>query len=546
MCGIIGCVSKGEPVADTLVSSLKRLEYRGYDSAGIAVLEADGFHTVREVGKISNLEKALREVSLSGTSGIGHTRWATHGRPTTENAHPHRDPEGQLTVVHNGIIENYLEIRRGLQAKGAHFSSETDSEVIAHLVAHHYRGDLSEAVRRALGELEGSYAVVVVHRDHPGLLVGARRDSPLVMGLDDDANYLASDVPAILPMTRRVVYLEDGEVAEVRHDGWRVVGLDGVEHPREETTISWSPQQAEKGGYPHYMLKEINEQPNTVSDCLLGRLVEDDSAVVFEGPGLELEPLRAIERVTILACGTSLHAGYVARFYLEHFAKIPVDVDYASEFAYRDPILDPAALVVGISQSGETADTRAALRKAAHSFGARTLVICNVAGSSMAREADALILTHAGPEIGVASTKAFTGQLTALLLFSLRLGQARGVLSSDQVREVCVELRRLPTHLEEVLRNSSKVREIAEIYHGARDFLYIGRGLNYPIALEGALKLKEISYIHAEGYPAGEMKHGPIALIDEDMPILALATHDARPTRPSPETSRKPRRAAAG
>ena len=510
-----------------LVEALKRLEYRGYDSAGIAVLDpavGSPVRTVRQVGKIKNLESALEGVEMRGQTGIGHTRWATHGRPSEENAHPHRDGDGAVVVVHNGIIENYLDIRKRMIDGGVSFSSETDSEVIAHLVASHFEGDLVEAVRAAVGELEGAYAVAVMHRDVPELIVGARQDSPLVVGVGDESHYLASDVPALLPWTRRVLYLEDGEIAAIRPGSVELSGSDGAAIERAAVEITWSAEQAEMGGYPHFMLKEIHEQPTTVSDALLGRLAEDDSKVVLEGLGLADEALKSISRISLLACGTSWHAAHVAKFYIEQFARIPVSVDYASEFIYRDPVLDGSAVGIAISQSGETADTRAAMRRAKNSFGAHTIAICNVAGSSMAREADGVILTHAGPEIGVASTKAFTGQLVSLLLLAVRIGQARGTIDPETTRTLCSELRRLPQEMEKVLRTSDAVKAVAERYSEARDFLYIGRGVNYPIALEGALKLKEISYIHAEGYPAGEMKHGPIALIDDGMPILAVAT----------------------
>jgi len=510
-----------------LVEALKRLEYRGYDSAGIAVLDpavGSPVRTVRQVGKIKNLESALEGVEMRGQTGIGHTRWATHGRPSEENAHPHRDGDGAVVVVHNGIIENYLDIRKRMIDGGVSFSSETDSEVIAHLVASHFEGDLVEAVSSAVGELEGAYAVAVMHRDVPELIVGARQDSPLVVGVGDESHYLASDVPALLPWTRRVLYLEDGEIAAIRPGSVELSGSDGAAIERAAVEITWSAEQAEMGGYPHFMLKEIHEQPTTVSDALLGRLAEDDSKVVLEGLGLADEALKSISRISLLACGTSWHAAHVAKFYIEQFARIPVSVDYASEFIYRDPVLDGSAVGIAISQSGETADTRAAMRRAKNSFGAHTIAICNVAGSSMAREADGVILTHAGPEIGVASTKAFTGQLVSLLLLAVRIGQARGTIDPETTRTLCSELRRLPQEMEKVLRTSDAVKAVAERYSEARDFLYIGRGVNYPIALEGALKLKEISYIHAEGYPAGEMKHGPIALIDDGMPILAVAT----------------------
>ncbi|MAG56115.1 MAG: glutamine--fructose-6-phosphate transaminase (isomerizing) [Planctomycetes bacterium] len=527
MCGIVGCASSNGPASGMLVEALKRLEYRGYDSAGVAILDpdsADPIHTVREVGKIRNLEAKLAGVEIRGRTGIGHTRWATHGRPSQENAHPHRDPTGAVVVVHNGIIENYLEIRRRLADQGAEFSSETDSEVIAHLIARNYDGDLAAAVRTSVRELAGAYAIAAIHKSEPDLVVGARQDSPLVVGIGDTSNYLASDVPALLPWTNQVLYLEDGQVVAVRPESVAVTDQDGNPVPGEVVEINWSPEQAEKGGFPHFMLKEIHEQPTTVSDALLGRLAVDDSEVVLDGLGLDADGLRNISRIALVACGTSWHAAQVGKFYLEQFARIDVTVEYASEFIYRDPVLDGNTLCIGISQSGETADTRAAMRRAKDEFDCHVLTICNVAGSSMAREADGVVLTHAGPEIGVASTKAFTGQLVCLLLFAVRLGQVRGTIPAETTRELCRGLRGLPQELEKVLRTSDAVKAVAEEYYESRDFLYIGRGVNYPIALEGALKLKEISYIHAEGYPAGEMKHGPIALIDDGMPILAIAT----------------------
>ena len=524
MCGIIGCATREASAPDLLLGALKRLEYRGYDSAGVSVLSRGDIRTVRQVGKIRNLEAALQASPLSGHTGIGHTRWATHGRPSEDNAHPHRDSDGTLCAVHNGIIENYLELKNELIADGVVFNSDTDSEVVAHLVSKAYDGDLLAAVRAVIGRLEGSFAIAILHRAHPDLVIAARHDSPLVIGISEGGNYLASDVPALLPLTRRVIYLEDHQVAAVDPEGVCIFDAAGNRVEVEVVEITWDAEQAEKGGYPHFMLKEIHEQPTTVSDALLGRFSQDDSVVLLDELGLDDAAIQELERIALVACGTSWHAAHVAKFYLEQFVRIPVEVDYASEFIYRDPVLMERSLVVGISQSGETADTRAAMKRAREEFGARTVTVCNVSGSSMVRDADGVILTHAGPEIGVASTKAFMGQLTALLLLALRMGQGRGVIGAEQVREVCQELRALPQILEGVLGTSDTIKAIAKSYLEARDFLFIGRGINYPIALEGALKLKEISYIHAEGYPAGEMKHGPIALIDEGMPILAVAT----------------------
>jgi glucosamine--fructose-6-phosphate aminotransferase (isomerizing) len=524
MCGIVGCSTRETAVSGLLVEALKRLEYRGYDSAGIAVLDGGDLRLVRQVGKIANLETALQARPLPGRTGIGHTRWATHGRPSERNAHPHRDAGGAVVVVHNGIIENYLEIKRRLQAGGVEFASDTDTEVIAHLVSTHYRGDLLDAVQRSVAELAGSYALAVIHRDEPDLVVGARQDSPLVVGLGRGANYVASDVSALLPWTRDVIYLEDGDIVAVYPDRVEVRGREGRPVERKAETITWSAERVEKGGYPHFMLKEIHEQPGTVSDCLLDRLAGDDHRVVLEGLRLDDDRLRALTRVGIVACGTSWHAAHVGKFYLERLARLPVEVDYASEAVFRDPVMGDHDLMIAISQSGETADTRAALKRARDLFGAHTLAVCNVPGSSMAREARSVVLTHAGPEIGVASTKAFMGQLVALLLVAMRIGQARGTIKREEIAELAAGLRRLPHDLDRVLRSGPEVQRIARLHESARDFLYIGRGVNFPVALEGALKLKEISYIHAEGYPAGEMKHGPIALIDERMPILAIAT----------------------
>ncbi|MCB9833743.1 MAG: glutamine--fructose-6-phosphate transaminase (isomerizing) [Planctomycetes bacterium] len=523
MCGIVGCVTSERNAPYLLVDGLRRLEYRGYDSAGLAVIKDGEIVTLREVGKLNNLESALKASGLGGTIGLGHTRWATHGRPTQVNAHPHRDGSGKIVVVHNGIIENFRELRAELRDQGHVFASETDSEVIAHLIESCYRGDLAQAVLEATRRLEGAYAIGVMHADHPEMLVGARKDGPLVIGLGENENFLASDVTAALEHTSRFVYLDDGQVAELTRDGLRILDASGHEQPYVQTNIAWSLAQAERGGYPHFMLKEIHEQPTVISDTLLGRLDETRGEIVLDDLGIDDEAARAISRIHIIACGTSWHAGHVAKFYIEQLARIPVEVDYASEYRYRDPILDPDGLVVAISQSGETADTIAAMRMARQA-GVRVVGVCNVIGSTISREADGSIMTHAGPEIGVASTKAFISQLVALLLLALRLGRARGHLSVDELRRHCLELRQLPQVVENVLKTEGRVLEVARRFAGAQDFLFIGRGMNYPIALEGALKLKEISYIHAEGYPSGEMKHGPIALIDERMPVVAICT----------------------
>jgi glutamine---fructose-6-phosphate transaminase (isomerizing) len=522
MCGIVGCVAEKAPVVGVLLGGLKRLEYRGYDSAGVAVLQDGDVKIVREVGKLRRLEDVLSGTSLTGRAGVGHTRWATHGRPSESNAHPHTGGRGDVTAVHNGIIENYRELRDRLSKAGHRFKSDTDSEVIPHLIEHYYEGDFFKAVRSALQDLEGSFAVAAVHRAHPDVVVGARKESPLIVGLGEDRNFVASDVAAVLESTRRVVHLEDGDAVMVTAKTWEVRRLDGTKVERPVTVVDWDLAQAEKGGFDHFMLKEIFEQPSIVSDALLGRIDARGEAVI-DGLALDDERLRSFDRVVVLACGTSWHAGLVGKFYFERFARLPVEVDYASEFRYRDPVIDAKTLVVAISQSGETADTLAALRRAKTEFKATSVGVCNVQGSSIARECAGLVMTHAGPEIGVASTKAFMGQLVALLLLALRLGRARGASTPDEVRRATDALRRLPHLLTRTLDCNDSVRETAERYRDARDFLFLGRGLCYPIALEGALKLKEISYIHAEGYPAGEMKHGPIALVDDDLPVVVLA-----------------------
>ena len=523
MCGIVGCVTGAPDLARVLISGLERLEYRGYDSAGIAVLHDDEVHTFREVGKLSNLRNAINGHEIPGGLGIGHTRWATHGRPTRINAHPHRDESGRIVCVHNGIIENFRDLKEELQAESVTFSSDTDSEVIAHLIGKYHDGDLVEAVRKTVRRLEGAWAIGVIHASHPDRLVGARKDCPLVIGLGDDENFLASDVPAVLGRTDEVVFLDDGEIAEIRRDGVRIVDLDGADVELKPTKINWTLSEAERGGYAHFMLKEIHEQPITISETLLGRLDDDHGEIVLDGLQVDDDVLRGVERIHILACGTSWHAGHVAKFYLEKFARVHVDVDYASEFRYRDPVVDDKCLVLAVSQSGETADTIAAVRMAKEK-GCRLISVVNVIGSTLHREADGHVMTHAGIEIGVAATKTFTAQLVSLLLFSLRMGRARGTLTDDAMPELLRHLRQLPQLVETALQQEDAVRQVASRYIFAHDFLFIGRGFNYPIALEGALKLKEISYIHAEGYPAGEMKHGPIALVEAKTPIVAIAT----------------------
>ena len=526
MCGIVGYIGH-QPAAMLLLDGLRSLEYRGYDSAGIALAPGDGqFRITRASGKLMNLQARL-DLGDTTTTGIGHTRWATHGRPTEENAHPHRSADGQVVAVHNGIFENFLELRQELTAAGSTFITETDTECFPVMVAHLMQGGLSflEAFRQAVGRMHGIYAIACMHAGDPGRILVARSGPPLVIGLGDDEQFLASDVVPLLRHTRRVVYLEDGDLAELTREGARLFRQDGSPVERPVQTIPFDPVAAEKGRFKHFMQKEIFEQPLALSNTLLDRLPLDGGVIPLELP-FGTEALRDIRHVLILACGTSLHAGLVGKFYLENLARISVEVDYASEYRYRNPVVEPGTLAIGITQSGETADTLAAVKEAA-SHGARTLTICNVQGSTATRQTEAIILTHAGPEIGVASTKAFTTQLAALLLLAMRLGEARGTLPPEQRSQLVQGLRELPALLERVLGLERQIIKWAHAWSEASDFLFLGRGPLYPIALEGALKLKEISYIHAEGYPAGEMKHGPIALIDQHLPIVALMPRDA-------------------
>jgi glutamine---fructose-6-phosphate transaminase (isomerizing) len=525
MCGIIGYIGP-KPVVPVLIEGLRRLEYRGYDSAGLAVVNGHGIDVRRSAGKLHKLEEVLATDPLSGVYGLGHTRWATHGRPTEENAHPHRDCTGKVVVVHNGIIENYLELKRELQARGHRFVTETDTEVVAHLVEAEWGSDgLESAVRRALKQLRGLFAIVLLSSDDQEKIVAVRNGPPVVVGLGDKEWFVASDIPAILQHTRDVSFLDDREMAVVTRAGVTFTNLDGQVIEKRAHRITWDPVQAEKAGYKHFMLKEIFEQPTAVRETILGRVSQDTGLVFLDEMSLTDDDLRSIDKVQLLACGTSWHAGLVGKFLIEQLAGIPTEVDYGSEFRYRRPIVNERTLTVVITQSGETADTLAALREA-KTKGARSLAICNVVGSMATREAEGTLYTHAGPEIGVASTKAFTCQLVALHLLAMYLGQVRGTLDETRRRAFIAELLALPHLLDEVLQTSGQVEEIAGRFYNRTDFLFLGRGINYPIALEGALKLKEISYIHAEGYPAGEMKHGPIALIDEQMPVVAIATAD--------------------
>jgi glucosamine--fructose-6-phosphate aminotransferase (isomerizing) len=525
MCGIVGYVGP-KPVLPVLMEGLHRLEYRGYDSAGIALVRDGQLQIRRSAGKLQNLEEVLSRDPIQGEFGIGHTRWATHGRPTEENAHPHRDCKNRVVVVHNGIIENYLELKRELKAAGHTFVTETDTEVVAHLVEKESRGDgLAAAVRRALTRVRGLFALVLISADDPETIVAVRNGPPVVVGLGDGEYFVASDTPAILGHTRKVVFLDDREIAIVGRNGVTFTDFDGRTIDKSPQHISWDPVMAEKAGYPHFMLKEIHEQPWAVRETVLGRTSVESGQVFLEEMQIDPATFAAIDRVVILACGTSWHAGLVGKFLIEELGRIPVEVDYSSEFRYREPIVNDRTLAIVITQSGETADTLGALREA-KSRGANSIAICNVVGSMATREATGTVYTHAGPEIGVASTKAFTSQLVALHLLAIAIGQARGTLSPDAARPLIHELDQLPLRMEEALKLAGPIKKLAAALHHHRDFLYLGRGINYPIALEGALKLKEISYIHAEGYPAGEMKHGPIALIDDDLPVVAIAAND--------------------
>jgi len=523
MCGIVGYTGH-QQAAPLLLDGLKRLEYRGYDSAGVAVHDGQATRIVRAEGKLSRLAKLLDQEPVPGQCGIGHTRWATHGPPSEQNAHPHR--KGKVSVVHNGIIENHMELRAQLTDGGRSFDSDTDSEIFAHLIeqeVEHHGSDLRAAVAAALEGVRGTWAICVVHDDHPGEIVAARNNAPLLLGLgepgDEAENFVGSDVAAMLNHTRRVVDLDDGDTALVTRQGIAVHDALGKAVERPERWIDWSPVAAEKQGYRHFMLKEIHEQPQVIGDSLAGRVQMEDADVNLDGLDLQVDSLK---KVTIVACGTSWHAGLAGKYMIERLARVPVEVDFASEFRYREPIVGEGDLVIAISQSGETADTLAALQEARR-LGARTLAICNVVGSSIARASHAVLHTHAGPEISVASTKAFTSQLTVLSLLAIHLGKRSGHLDDDRIRELLEGLSAMPQRAASVLGQLSAMQVIARRYMHARDFLYLGRGLGFPVALEGALKLKEISYVHAEGYASGEMKHGPIALVDEDLPVVGIA-----------------------
>jgi glucosamine--fructose-6-phosphate aminotransferase (isomerizing) len=528
MCGIVGYIGP-KKVVPVIIEGLRKLEYRGYDSAGIAVVDAAGqLHLRRAPGKLKNLETAIQNAPIDGTYGIGHTRWATHGRPTEENAHPHRDCTGQYIVVHNGIIENYFELKEKLQTEGHKFVTETDTEVVAHLIEKYSQQlPFEEAVRKTLRDLRGIYSLVFLSAKDPEKLVAARVGPPSVIGLGDGEYFVASDIPALLEHTRRIFFLADGDVAVLTRDGVRVSDLDGKPVERPAHSVTWDPIMAEKGGYKHFMLKEIFEQPRAVRDTLLGRISQDTGKVFLDAMHIREAQFREFQSVRMVACGTSWHAALAGKFMIERLARLPVEVDYGSEFRYRDPILDAKTLTVCISQSGETADTLAAQREAKQK-GSPTLAICNVMGSMITREAAGSILTHAGPEIGVASTKAFSAQIAALVLLASYLGQLRGNMSADHAKKLMLEFTQIPHKIENILRaeESGLFENLARQFFRQVGFLFLGRGIHYPIALEGALKLKEISYIHAEGYPSGEMKHGPNALIDENLPVVVLATRD--------------------
>jgi glucosamine--fructose-6-phosphate aminotransferase (isomerizing) len=523
MCGIVGYVGPKRAV-DVLLAGLASLEYRGYDSAGVAIVDGDGdgLSVTRRVGRLVNLRDALSQAPPSGTVGIGHTRWATHGRPSEENAHPHVDCTGRLSIVHNGIIENYLELREELMAQGHVFRSETDTEVIAHLVESLDRGDLAEAVAETMRRLDGSYAIAVLHADHPDTIVAARKDSPLIVGVGDGENLVASDIPAVLKHTREVLILEDGEVATITRSGVTVTDVHGKPVVSEMMHVEWDLAAAEKGGYEDFMLKEIHEQPRALRETLRGRMDEDGTLQLSELDMTEDE-VRGIDRIFITACGTSYHAGLIAKTLIETWARVPVEVVVSSEFRYRDPLVDDATLVVAITQSGETADTLAGVREA-RERGGKAIAITNVVGSRVTRESDGVIYTHAGPEIGVAATKTFTSQIAALYVLALYLAQVRGRLSGLQVGEIWGQLQDVPGHVETILSDLGALQECAAVYKDRYSSLFLGRGIGVPVAMEGALKLKEISYIHAEAYAAGEMKHGPIALITPDVPVVVVAT----------------------
>jgi len=521
VCGIIGYIGDKD-VVPILLEGLKKLEYRGYDSAGMTVLEGDELVTLKKAGRIAEFEEVVNNKKPNGTCGMAHTRWATHGAPTTDNAHPHTGCNDEIVVVHNGIIENFNALRRKLETEGHEFSTDTDTEVLAHLIEHFFEGNLEDAVRKALRRVEGTYGLVVMSAKDPEKIVAAKLGSPLVLGLANGDYFVASDVSAIVVHTRQVIYLDDGEMLTITRGNYTTTDLDNIEIFKDISEVTLDIKEIQKGGYPYFMLKEIMEQPVSITNTMRGRLLRGEGTAKFGGLNLTGEELKSIERIVITACGTSWHAALIGEYMIEELVRIPVEVEYASEFRYRDPVIGENSLVIAISQSGETADTLAAMREARNK-GAKVMGIINVVGSAIAREADGGIYIHAGPEIGVASTKAFTSQITALALFTLLLGRLKGEISRDKGRKIIKELEKIPSLVREILEGNDRILELAKLYSGHSNFLYLGRGYNFPAALEGALKMKEISYIHAEGYPAAEMKHGPIALIDENMPVVCIA-----------------------
>ena len=527
MCGIVGYIGKKNAV-EIIMSGLHRLEYRGYDSAGVVVVKDGKLECVKSVGKLVSMDAKLAQVKLSGPLGIGHTRWATHGVPSEVNSHPHFDGPMEIAVVHNGIIENYQELRAQLTAEGVTFRSQTDTETIPHLIRKYYKGDLFAAVKRALKDVEGAYAIGVVCKDNPDLMVAARHGSPLIVGLGDGEAFIASDVPAIMKFTRKVLYIDNGQVCEIRRDGYKVEDINGVPQTVEVKTVDWDDAAAEKEGYPHFMLKEICQQPDVIRNTLRGRVHEGSDEVQLADMKLDLQELKDCKKIVIVSCGTAWHAGLVGKYLIEKFAKVPVEVDIASEYRYRDPIVYPNTIVIPVTQSGETADTLEAIR-IAKGKGAKVVSIVNVVGSSIARESHGVIYTQAGPEIGVASTKAYTSQITAFSLFTIYLAEVRGTITKDEAKTMIAHLREIPDKIQWVLDNHESVKKCAADpkYRDAQSALFLGRNFNFPTALEGALKLKEISYIHAEGYGAGEMKHGPIALVTDQLPVVCVATQSA-------------------
>jgi len=523
MCGIVGYIGDKSPT-EVIMAGLHRLEYRGYDSAGVAVVNEKGLECIKALGKLKTMDQKLEEHPLRGRLGIGHTRWATHGVPSEVNSHPHFDMQKEIAVVHNGIIENYQELREQLTAEGVDFRSQTDTETIAHLVRKYYKGDLFVAVKRALQDVTGAYAIGVICKDNPDLLVAARHGSPLIVGLGDDEAYIASDVPAIMKYTRKVLYIDNGQVCEIRRDGYKIEDIHGNPVQLEVKTVDWDDSAAEKEGYPHFMLKEIHQQPDVIRNTLRGRVEEGSEEVKLPDMNISVAELKACQKIVIVACGTAWHAGMVGKYLIEKFAKVPVELDLASEYRYRDPIVPEHTIMIPVSQSGETADTLEAIRIAKR-LGAKVASVVNVVGSSVARESHGVVYQQAGPEIGVASTKAYTSQCTAFALFTIWMAESRGVMSKKQAKEMIAHLRAIPDKIQWVIDNKQHIIDLANLpkYRDAQSALYLGRNYNFPSALEGALKLKEISYIHAEGYAAGEMKHGPIALVTNELPVVCVA-----------------------